>query len=132
MPGRRRSLRGIDLERLLLKPLSGAGKLLVAGSGGGGDSASSSSSSPGGEKEKAPVSFPPKRLTLELELELIDAEREILLRLVRFFQMMGEYRVALDYARKALLMMESMPRAFFGVVEVSSMLIEMALLEQLF
>jgi tetratricopeptide (TPR) repeat protein len=103
VPSRRRSLAGVDVEMLLAEPLSKAGQLLV-------------------DEYQC-------KMTLALELELIDSERDVLLKLVRFFQMMGEYRIALEYSKSALHLMEKVPRAFFGVVEVSSMLIEMAELE---
>jgi len=103
VPGRRRSLAGIDIQMLLVDPLSQVGKILVH------------------EQHY--------KMTLEMELDLIDDERDILLKLERFFQMLGEYRIALDHSKAALNLMEKVPRAFFGVVEVSSMLIEMAQLE---
>ena len=103
VPSRRRSLAGIDIQMLLDDPLSKAGKILV-------------------HEQKY-------MMTLEMELDLIDNEREVLLKLVRFFQMLGEYRISLEYSKSALLLMEQVPQAFFGVVEVSSIRIEMAQLE---
>ena len=72
-PSRRRSLAGIDIQMLLVDPLSQAGNFLV--------------------HEQNYI------MTLEIELELIDNERDVLLQLERFFQMLGDYPVALEYSK---------------------------------
>lgn len=103
VPSRRRSLAGIDIEMLLLDPLSKGGQILVH-----------------------QLNY---KMILEVELNLIDDERDVLLKLERFFQMLGEYRIALEYSKSALNLMNKVPKVFFGVIEVSSMLVEMAQLE---
>ena len=100
---RRRSLAGVNVSNLLQRPLSKTGQLLL-------------------ESGYA--------LSLDLELDWIDKERSVLLKLVAFFQAVGEYNVALDFCQCVLDLMEKMPKSYFGVVEICSMLVEMALLER--